>query len=175
VRAHHVLAGGGASHGVLEGRHLRDGVGIRARLLGHRRIFACESTRRVEERAGADGHDPPHADLLGGIEQVAGPVHVHGPEVVDVLAGPAQQRRAVDGGVTTRRTPPDIIGIGDVTGDDLDPEGRQRIGVRTRAGEGPHGVAPLDQELADIGSGQAGGAGDEDRLAHAGACSAASA
>ena len=39
------------------------------------------------------------------------------------------------------------------------------------AGQGPDGVAPLDQELADVGTGQSGGAGDEDRLAHAGVCS----
>ena len=64
--------------------------------------------------------------------------------------------------------PPDIVGVGDVAGDDLDPQGDERVGVGAGAGQGPHGVAALDQELADVGAGQPGGAGDEDRLAHAG-------
>ncbi len=171
----HVLSGRGPGHGVLEGRHLGDRVGIRARLLHHRGVLALEAPGRVEERAGADGDDPAHAEGLGGVEDVLGALDVHGLEVGQVLAGPAQERGAVDGGVGTGGGPADVVGIGDVAGHDLDPQGDKGRGVGCRAGQGPDTVAPLDQELADVGAGQPGGAGDEDRLAHAGACSAASA
>ncbi len=67
--------------------------------------------------------------------------------------------------------PADVVGIGDVTGDDLDPQGGERIGVGAGAGQGADVVAAFDQELADVGARQSGGSGDEDRLAHAGACS----
>ena len=54
--------------------------------------------------------------------------------------------------------------------DDLDAQADQRLGVGVGPGQRPHVVAPLDQQLADVGAGQSGGAGDEDRLAHAEAC-----
>ncbi len=65
----------------------------------------------------------------------------------------------------------DVAGVGDVPGDDVDPQLDQGIGVGPGPGQGPDVVAPFDQELADVGPGQPGGAGDEDRLAHAVACS----
>ena len=55
------------------------------------------------------------------------------------------------------------------------PRADERSGVGPGPGQGPDVVAPLDEELADVGAGQPGGAGDEDRLAHAGACSGTSA
>ena len=99
VGAHDVLPGCGPGHGVLEGRHLGDGVGIRARLLGHRRVLAVEPAGGVEERARAHRHHPAQADGLGRVEDVLGAVDVHRLEVGQVLAGPTQQRGAVDGGV----------------------------------------------------------------------------
>ena len=63
-----------------------------------------------------------------------------------------------------------VVGVGDVPGDDLDPQVDERTGVGPVPGQGPDGVAPLEQELADVGPGQPGGAGDEDGLAHPSGC-----
>ena len=101
---------------------------------------------------------------LGGVEDVLGAVDVHRLEVGQVLAGPAQQGGAVDGRVAAGGAPEDVVGVGDVAGHDLDPQVGQRSGVGSGPGQGPDVVAPLDEELADVGAGQSGGAGDEDRL-----------
>ena len=77
----------------------------------------------------------------------------------------------MDGRVAAGGAPEDVGGVGDVAGHHLDPQVGQGIGVGFGPGQGPDVVAPLDQELADIGAGQSGGAGDEDRLTHAEACS----
>ncbi len=169
-----VLAGRGAGHGVFEGRHLGDRVRIRARLLRHRGVLAIESAGRVEEGARAHGHHPPHPESLGRVEHVSRAVHVHGLEVGEVLAGPTEEGGTVDGGVGTGRGPSDVVGVGDVAGHHLDPQGRERTGVGSGSGERTDAVASFDQKLADVGAGQSGGTGDEDGLAHAGACSGTS-
>ncbi len=77
----------------------------------------------------------------------------------------------MDGRVGPPSRPQHGVGIGDIAGDDLDAERLQRRGVRGLAGQCAHVVAPLGQLLADVGAGQSGGAGHEDRLAHADSCS----
>ena len=109
---------------------------------------------------------------LGGVEHVLGAVDVHRLEVGQVLARPAQQRGAVDGRVAARwrarRT-----SSASVTSPVTTSTPRSASGAVSALGpgQGPDVVAALDQELADVGAGQSGGAGDEDRLAHADACS----
>ena len=80
----------------------------------------------------------------------------------------------MDGRVRPPGRPHHGVGIGDVPGDDLDTERQERSGVRGLPGERAHMVAPLRQQLADVGAGQSGGAGHQDRLAHAEACTDAS-
>ena len=172
VRAHDVLPGGCPRHGVLERRHLCDGVGIRAWLLGHRGVLALEAAARVEERAGADGDHPSHAEGLGRIENVFRPLDVHGLEVGEVLAGATQQRGTVDGRVDSRCGAPDVVCGGDIAGHDLGAQCNERPAVSRRTGEGAHPVAPLDQQLADVGTGQAGRSGDKDGLSHVESCGA---
>ncbi len=72
----------------------------------------------------------------------------------------------MDGGVAAGGRPQHCIGVGDVAGHDFDAERRQRCGVRRLAGQCPHRIAPLDQQLADVGAGQPGGSRDQDRLRH---------
>ncbi len=137
-----------------------------------RGILAFETAGRVEERARADGDDPAHAEGLGRIEDVLGTLDVHSFEVGEVLAGATEEGGTVDGGVCPRCSPPDVVGGGDVAGHDLGTQGDEGLRVSRRAGEGAHPVAPLHQELADVGTGQAGRAGDEDGLAHVESCGA---
>ncbi len=47
-------------------------------------------------------------------------------------------------------------------------------GIRGLPGQGADVVAPLREQLADVGAGQPGGAGHQDRLGHAEACTAGS-
>src|SRR5580704_10520730 len=119
VRAHDILPGGCPRHGVLERRHLCDGVGIRAWLLGHRGVLAFETAARVEERARADGDHPAHAESLGRIEDVLRPLDVHGLEVGEVLAGATQERGTVDHRVSAGCGTADVVGDRDVATDDL--------------------------------------------------------
>ena len=46
------------------------------------------------------------------------------------------------------------------------PSAASGCGVGGLPGQRPHGVAPLDQQLADVGAGQPGGSRDQDGLAH---------
>ena len=108
----------------------------------------------------------PQVDGLRGVEDVLGPADVHRLEVGHVLAGPAQQRGAVDGGVAALRRPQHGLGFGHVAGDDVDAERSQRCGVRALPGERADRVAPLHEQLADVGAGESCGAGHQDRLGH---------
>ncbi len=81
----------------------------------------------------------------------------------------------MDGSIAPSGAAEDIVGIGDVATDHLDPQSRQWIGVGAGTGESPDRVAALDQELAHVRPRQPGGAGDEHCPAHAGACSGTSA
>ena len=55
-----------------------------------------------------------HAVGLACVEHVGGAAEVHGAEVVDVLAGAAEEGGAVDRTVATLRRPEHIVGVGDV-------------------------------------------------------------
>ena len=166
--------GRGSGHGILEGGHLGDRVRIGARLLQERCVLPVDARRRVEERAGAHGHDPPSIHCLGRVEHVPGSVDVDGLEVGEVLAGPAQRRGAVDDRLAAGCRPEHVVGVGDVTGHEFHAHRDQRVGVGSGAGEGPHVVASLDQQLAHVGARQTGRAGHENGLGHAPAASVAS-
>jgi hypothetical protein len=88
--------------------------------------------------------------------------YVDGVEVGEVLTGAAEEGGAVDRGVAARGRPGDILRIDDVTHDELDADRRERSGFFGAADEGLHGVAALDQLLADVGAGEPGATGDED-------------
>lgn len=81
----------------------------------------------------------------------------------------------MDGGIGTGGGAPDVAGRGDVARHDLDPQGDEWLRVSGRTSQGTHAVATLDEELADVGTGQPGGPGDEDRLAHVDICGGTSA
>jgi len=154
----------------LECRHLRNRVGIRARVLHHRGVLALEAPGRVEECTGAESDDPAHAQCLGRVEDVLGALDVDRLEVRQVLAGPAQERGTMNRRISAGGGATDIIGIGDVASAYLDPQGDKWLHVGRWASQGTHGVAALDQEFADVGAGQSGGTGDENRLTHADTC-----
>ncbi len=135
VGADDVPAPLGAGHGVEEGCHLGHRVGVRARLLGDRCVLPIESLGGVEERARAHRHHATEVDGLRRIEHVLGAADVHRLEVGQVLAGPTQQSGAMDGGVGTPGRPYHGIGIGDVAGDHLDAQRRERRGVRGFPGQ----------------------------------------
>ncbi len=164
MRAHDVPALGGAGHRVDEGGHLGQRVGILARLLGDRCVLAVEPARGVEERPRAHGDDAAHVDGLRGVEHVLGAADVDGLEVGHVLAGAAEQRGTVDGGIAARGCPQHGLGVRHVTGHHLDAERRQRRGVGGLPSQRPDAVAPLHQELADVGAGEPGGARHQDGL-----------
>ena len=76
----------------------------------------------------------------------------------------------MDGGVRSLCRPHHRVGIGHVARDHLDPERREWRCVRRLPGERPDVVTALGELLADVGAGEAGGAGHEDRLTHADSC-----
>src|SRR5438067_6655252 len=162
VAREHVVAGVGATVYFAERGELGDGVGIVGWVGAHRRVLPLHRTGEVEERAGAERDDAAHPVRSGGIEDVDRPVEVHGVEVVDVLAGAAEQRRAVDGRVAALRGVHDVVGPRDVALHQLDTDGRERRGFVGVAHERPHRVASLDQLFADVGAGEPRAAGDED-------------
>ena len=59
-----------------------------------------------------------------------------------------------------------VVAIADVALDQLDSDLGQRGGFVRIADQGPNVVAALDQLLADVAAGLAGGTGDEDRAGH---------
>ena len=65
------------------------------------------------------------------------PSDVHGLEVGQVLAGPAEERGAVDGGVGAGGGPTDVVGIGDVAGARSRPRGRPAARCRLPGEPGP--------------------------------------
>ena len=122
--------------------------------------------------AGSCGDHPAHAEGRCSIEDVFRPLDVHGLEVGEVLAGASQERRTVDSGVGSRCGASDVVCCGDIAGHDLGAQCNEGLGVSRRTGEGAHRVAPLDQQLADVGPGQAGRSGDKDGLGHVESCGA---
>ena len=100
---------------------------------------------------------------------MAGALGIDRSEGLEVLAGPTEQRRRVDGGVRAPGRGSHIVGTGDVAGHDVDAHGRQRAGVGHGSTEGAHLVASRHEDAAYVGAEKPGGAGDEDRLAHDGA------
>src|ERR1700728_3758712 len=59
-----------------------------------------------------------------------------------------------------------VVGVADVTPDQLDSDIGQRGGFVRIADQGPNPIAPLDQLLADVAASLPGRAGDEDRAGH---------
>jgi hypothetical protein len=115
-----------------------------------------------------------HTEGGGDVQDMFRALDVDGLEVRQVLAGATQQRGAVNRRIGTGPSAQHIVGVGDVAADDLDSQGNERLRVSRRASQGPDLVAALDQKSADVGAGQPGRAGDEDRLGHADVCSESS-
>src|SRR5437868_1312033 len=63
-----------------------------------------------------------------------------------------------------------VVGIGDVATHDHDAQRSKRCGVCRRTSQSTDSVAALDQMLADVGTGEASSARDEDGLTHAVVC-----
>ena len=114
VGAHDVPAVRGAGHGVVEGGHLGQGVGILARLLRDRGVLAVEAARRVEEGPGAHGDHSAEVERLRRVEHVLGAADVDRLEVGHVLAGATEERGTVDGGIAPRGRPQHGLGVGHV-------------------------------------------------------------
>ena len=163
---------GGAGHRVVERGHLGQGVGILAGFLRDRGVLAVEPARGVEERSRAHRDDSAKVEGFRGIEHVLGAADVDGLEVGHVLARAAEERSAVDGGIAARRCPQHRLGVGHVAGHHLDAERGEWRGIRRLPSQGTDTVAPLHQELADVGAGQPRGARHQDGLVHE--CSAGS-
>jgi hypothetical protein len=142
-----------------EGGELGHGVGIVGRIGEHGRILAEPGCGEIEESASAERDDAAHAVLSTCFENVSRADDVHGMEVGDLLTRAAEQRGTVDGRVAARGGSQDILGVDDVPPDQLDADRRERRGFVRVPDQRFHGVAALDQLLADVGAGEAGTAG----------------
>ena len=166
VAGQHVLARGRALMCFQKRGELGDGVGVVGRLVEDGRVFEVEAGAQIEEGGSAQGHHPAHVVGFARVQDVGGADYVDGLEIVQVLTGAAEQRRAVDGRVGALGRAQHVVGVADVALDQLHTDLGQRGGFVRIANQRAHLVATLDQLLAHVAAGLSGGTGDEDRAGH---------